>query len=50
MKTLDTYYLEARYPNSIVDNIPAEFFDEDDAKGAVKMARETLRFIKEKII
>lgn len=28
IKALDTYYLEARYPNSIVDNIPAEFFDE----------------------
>ncbi len=49
IKTLDTYYLEARYPNSLVDNIPAEFFDEDDAKEAVKMAKRTLEFVKERM-
>lgn len=49
IKTLDTYYLEARYPNALVDNIPAEFFDEDDAKEAVEMAKKALEFVKEKI-
>ncbi len=49
IKTLDTYYLEARYPNALVDNIPAEFFDEDDAREAIIMAKKTLEFVKERV-
>jgi HEPN domain-containing protein len=49
IKTLDTYYLEARYPNSLVDNIPAEFFDEDDAKEAIRMAKRALEFVRERV-
>lgn len=49
IKTLDTYYLEARYPNALVDNIPAEFFDEEDAREAINMAKKTLEFVKKRV-
>lgn len=38
VKSLDYYYVEARYPNAIDDVIPAEFYSHQDAEKAVKMA------------
>lgn len=49
IKNLDYYYVEARYPNALEDVIPAEFFNEEDAKESIKMAEQTLRFIEERI-
>jgi HEPN domain-containing protein len=37
-KLLDFYYVEARYPNALEDVIPAEFYSEQDADQAIRMA------------
>lgn len=48
IKNLDQYYIEARYPNWLPESIPAEFFDDNDAKGALEMARLALKTVEEK--
>lgn len=37
---LDGYYVTTRYPNSLPDSIPARVYTEDAAKEAVRLARE----------
>ena len=49
IKELDTFYVAARYPNGLVGNIPAEFYDEGDAERAVAMAKEAIELVKKKI-
>lgn len=45
LKTLDYYYVESRYPNSMEDIIPAEFFNEEDAKEAISMAELAINHV-----
>ncbi len=49
IKNLDRYYVEARYPNALEDLTPAEFFDLNDAKEAIKMAEKSFRLVEEKL-
>ena len=42
IKNLDQYYIEARYPNGLPESVPAEFFDETDARHALAMAKQAL--------
>ncbi|HHS98110.1 MAG TPA: HEPN domain-containing protein [Chloroflexi bacterium] len=44
IKALTPYYVEARYPNAL-EEIPAVFFDENDAQEAMEMAEKALRFV-----
>lgn len=39
-KDLDDYYFMTRYPDALVDDIPAEHFDSDDAKEALQNAQK----------
>jgi len=48
IKGLTPYYVEARYPNAL-EEMPALYFDIDDAKDASKMAEEALNFVKERL-
>lgn len=45
IKNLDQFYIEARYPNGLPESVPAEFFDENDAKGALDMARRAMELV-----
>ena len=45
VKSLDFYYVEARYPNAIDDVIPAEFYNERDAERAIAMAQAVSQFV-----
>ena len=40
---------EARYPNGLPESVPAEFFDENDAKGALDMARRAMEVVEEAV-
>lgn len=46
VKLLDFYYVEARYPNALVDVIPAEFYSERDADQAIGMAGAVVRLVR----
>ena len=46
---LDHYYVPTRYPNSLPGGIPAEAFDENDARRALALAKEVVHFVKGKI-
>ncbi len=41
---LNRYYIPTRYPNAFPSGAPVDMFSEDDAKEALDLARETLRF------
>jgi HEPN domain-containing protein len=45
IKNLDQYYIEARYPNGLPDDIPAYFFDENDSLKAFEMAQKAINFV-----
>lgn len=46
-KTLDSYYIPTRYPNSLVGNeIPAEYYSEEDASQCINYAELILRTAK----
>jgi len=45
---LDKYYIPTRYPNGLSGGIPAEAFDEDDARKALEMARGVIDFVKKR--
>jgi len=49
VKTLDYYYVEARYPNAIEDVIPAEFYNEPDAERAIAMAQAVVAFVDQRL-
>lgn len=48
--SLDKYYIPTRYPNALPGGIPAEAFDEVDAKRATSIAEKIISFIKSKMI
>ena len=41
-KRLDKLYIPTRYPNGLPDSIPAEIYTPDDAREAIRSARELL--------
>jgi len=43
---LDKYYIPTRYPNALPGGIPSKAFDENDAKSAIRLAREVIDFVK----
>jgi len=47
IKNLTPYYVEARYPNAL-EQVPAKYFDGDDAKAAIAMAKQALEAVKRK--
>lgn len=47
---LDSYYMPTRYPNSLPSSIPAKVFRKAPAEEALKLAREVLELVKNKII
>jgi HEPN domain-containing protein len=46
---LDHYYIPTRYPNSLPGGIPAEAFDESDARRALELAGGVLRIVQTKL-
>jgi HEPN domain-containing protein len=48
--SLDKYYIPTRYPNALPGGIPAEAFDEVDAKRATSIAEKIISFIKSEMI
>ena len=46
---LDGHYVTTRYPNSLPDSIPARVYTEDAAKEAVRLAREIVTDISERL-
>lgn len=46
---LDHYYVPTRYPNSLPGGIPAEAFDESDARRAMGLAGDVIRVVKAKL-
>ena len=46
-KVLDTYYIATRYPNGLVGNdIPAQYYSEEDASKCINYAGLILRIVK----
>jgi HEPN domain-containing protein len=43
-KVMDVYYIMSRHPDGMVEGIPADDFDQEDADGAIRSAGEILRF------
>jgi len=43
---LDSYYVAARYPNSLPDSIPARVFTQQAAGDAVRLAEEAVQYVK----
>lgn len=50
ISSLDKYYIPTRYPSSLPGGIPAEAFDEEDAEKAIRLAKQTINFVKKKWI
>ncbi len=46
---LDKHYLGARYPSALPGGVPAEAFDAQDSGRALEIAREVLRFVRERL-
>jgi HEPN domain-containing protein len=44
-RTLDTYYIPARYPDAYPDGAPYEFFDAAKAQSAIACAKTILKFV-----
>jgi HEPN domain-containing protein len=44
---LDRHYIPTRYPNGLPGGIPAEAFDADDAKKALRQAQRVIRRVAE---
>ncbi len=42
---LDTYYIPTRYPNGLPDGIPAQVYNQEVAREAVKLAEEVVTFV-----
>lgn len=49
VKNLDQYYIQARYPNGVPDQVPADFFDRADAESAVDMAEQILSQVRSEL-
>ena len=46
---LDKHSLGARYPSALPSGVPAEAFDRQDSERALEIAREVLRFVRERL-
>ncbi|PTL36657.1 DNA-binding protein [Candidatus Methylomirabilis limnetica] len=46
---LDGYYIPTRYPNSVPDSIPAHIFTRDAAGEAVRLAREIVTYVTDRL-
>jgi len=46
--SLDKYYIPTRYPNALPGGIPSKAYDENDAKNAIRLAKEVIDFVKER--
>jgi HEPN domain-containing protein len=46
---LDKHYLGARYPSALPGGVPAEAYDGQDAERALEIARDVLRFVRERL-
>lgn len=46
---LDGHYVTTRYPNSLPDSIPARVYTEDAAREAVRLAREIVEHVAERL-
>ena len=44
--SLDKYYIPTRYPNALPGGIPSKAYDENDAKNAIRLAKEVIDFVK----
>lgn len=49
VKNLDQFYIEARYPNGLPDDIPATFFNKADSEQAKEMAKKIIVFVEENL-
>ena len=47
---LDHYYVPTRYPNSLPGGIPAEAFDEGDARRALELAGNVIGAVRSKVV
>lgn len=48
-RRLDRYYITTRYPNGLPGLVPAEYFEEDEAREAVNLAERIIELVKGKI-
>ncbi|MHA1266142.1 MAG: HEPN domain-containing protein [Candidatus Helarchaeota archaeon] len=48
-KTLNLYYISTRYPDAFTSGYPAEKFSENQAKDAITIAKEVLKFATDKL-
>lgn len=46
---LDGHYITTRYPNSLPDSIPARVYTDDAAKEAVRLARDIVTNVRERL-
>jgi HEPN domain-containing protein len=49
LSSLDKYYLPTRYPDALPGGIPANAFDEEDAKRAISLSEKAIEFVREKM-
>ena len=47
---LDAYYIPTRYPNGLPDGIPAQIYTKTVAKEVLRMADQTLSFVRNKLL
>lgn len=47
---LDKYYIPTRYPNGLPGGIPAEAFDEIDARRALELGSSVIEFVERKLL
>ncbi len=48
-RELDKFYIPTRYPDALPASTPHEFYSQEDAENAIKLAKNVLNFIKAKI-
>ncbi|MCX7667609.1 MAG: HEPN domain-containing protein [Atribacterota bacterium] len=47
---LDSYYIPTRYPNGLLENIPARVYTEEAAQSAVTLAQEVVEVVESMIL
>ncbi len=48
-RVLDRYYIEARYPNGLIDGAPMDYFDRQLAEEALDVAQAVVRFCRDRL-
>ena len=48
-KKLDKYYIITRYPNGLPGLVPSEYFDQDEAKEAIRFAQSIIEMVGQKL-